>query len=286
MKKQLSLLLLIFLLLFTFTACSSGESDDADVTIDDTVDTSSMTAEELLQTSSEKLEAIDSYEMDLTMDMIMSAAGQDMTMHMVSDMTIFNAPVKMKMIMTTEMEIAGQTTSTPMEFYIVEEDENYVMHMSSGDTWIKQSISKDEFEQYDNTENMLLYMDSGVDMEITGTETINGEEAIIIEGTIDLSKMDEILAATGALDSLGTGSDIDTSGLDLGVMPITVWISAETAYPLGYQMDMSELMTGIMAALYSSEEMAGLELDFSVEEYLIDCTLANINNATDFDIPE
>ena len=239
-----------------------------------------------IATALEKINAVKSLEATMVMEMDMSLMGQSMETETAMNMVCFNDPMKLKADMTMDM---GELGSFTMNMYAAMDGDNYTVYMNDGSAWTSETVDMSYLQQYDAQESMNLYLESGDDYTLEGTEEINGSTANKFTGVIRGDALEEVLASSGATSSLESSvGDLDLSELysDLGDMPITVWVDQESGYPVRYAMDMTELMQGIME---KSMAAAGGEGDISgtltVDKVSLIMDCFNFDNATDFEIP-
>ena len=239
-----------------------------------------------IATALEKINAVKSLEATMVMEMDMSLMGQSMETETAMNMVCFNDPMKLKADMTMDM---GELGSFTMNMYAAMDGDNYTVYMNDGSAWTSETVDMSYLQQYDAQESMNLYLESGDDYTLEGTEEINGSTANKFTGVIRGDALEEVLAASGATSSLESSvGDLDLSELysDLGDLPITVWVDQESSYPVRYAMDMTELMQGIME---TSMAAAGGEGDISgtltVDKVSLIMDCFNFDNATDFEIP-
>ena len=274
--KRAAALSLGALLALSVTACGGGtaETDDPQARI---------------QAAMEKLNAAESMEATMTMEMDMTVMGQTMESDTIMEMVCFTDPMKLKADMTMDM---GDLGSITMTMYAQEEDGQYTSYLYDGSSWISSVMDLGDLEQYDAQQSMDLYIQSGADYAHQGTEEINGVTADKYTGVIRGDALEEVLAASGAGDSMSaTLGETDLSQLysDLGDLSITVWVDSESGYPVRCFMDMTALMDGMMdaaLAIAAEEASDGTNLDVGVAKlaFTIDCSA--YNSAADFDIPE
>ncbi|MGN8898094.1 DUF6612 family protein [Flavonifractor sp. HCP28S3_F3] len=239
-----------------------------------------------IATALEKINAVKSLEATMVMEMDMSLMGQSMETETAMNMVCFNDPMKLKADMTMDM---GELGSFTMNMYAAMDGDNYTVYMNDGSAWSSETVDMSYLQQYDAQESMNLYLESGDDYTLEGTEEINGSTANKFTGVIRGDALEEVLAASGATSSLESSvGNLDLSELysDLGDMPITVWVDQESGYPVRYAMDMTELMQGIMeksmAAAGGEEDISGM-ITMDKMSLVMDCF--NFDNATDFEIP-
>lgn len=229
-------------------------------------------------------------QMVMYMDMTMEADGQSESVESVTtmDMTCFADPVKLKMEMSMDMGAEG---STEMSIYAdVADDGTYMMYMYDGTAWQAMEVGEMDLESYDARKSMISNIDNGSEYVLEGTEQLNGANAYKYSSTMTGDDMKKALLSSGALNSvssLGISSGDMMSMLDgLGEIVTYVWIDEETLCPVQYEMDMTEVMDALMAAVIESmgEEAEGISIRIPRLEMTMTCS--NYNNATDFEIPE
>lgn len=268
--KRAAALALGAALVLSMTACGNGTANKEDAT-------------EKIRAATEKVNAAESMEATMVMEMDMSAMGQSVQTDTTMEMVCFNDPMKMKADMTMDMGALG---SVSMSIFAQADGDTYHMYLYDGNTWTSQTAAVNMLEQYDAQQSVNLYLDSGAEYISVGTEEINGVTTDKYTGVIRGEAMEEVLKASGATTNLESslGGMVDVSNLysDLGDMPITVWIDQESGYPVRYYMDMTKVMQSMMSKALSGIE-GGDTLTVDKVEVIMDCT--NYNNAADFEIP-
>ena len=268
--KRAAALALGAALTLSMTACGNGTANKEDAT-------------EKIRAATEKVNAAESMEATMVMEMDMSAMGQSVQTDTTMDMVCFNDPMNMKADMTMDMGALG---SVSMSIFAQADGDTYNMYLYDGNTWTSQTAAVNALEQYDAQQSVNLYLDSGAEYISVGTEEINGVTTDKYTGVIRGDAMEEVLKASGATTNLESslGGMVDVSELysGLGDMPITVWIDPESGYPVRYFMDMTDVMQSMMSKAMSGIE-GGDTLTIDKVEVTMDCS--NYNNATDFEIP-
>ena len=268
--KRIAALALGAALTLSMTACGGGTANKEDST-------------EKVRAATEKVNAVESMEATMVMEMDMSAMGQSVQTDTTMDMVCFNDPMKMKADMTMDMGALG---SVSMSIFAQENGDTLDMYLYDGTNWTYQATDISAAKQYDAQQSVNLYLDSGAEYISVGTEEINGMTTDKYTGVIRGKAMEEVLKASGATtnleSSLGGMADVSDLYSDLGDMPITVWIDQESGYPVRYYMDMTKVMQSMMSKALSGIE-GGDTLTIDKVEVTMDCS--NYNNATDFEIP-
>lgn len=237
---------------------------------------------EKIQAALEKINAIQSMDATMFMEMDMSAMGQSIETDTTMNMSCFNDPIKLKADMTVSM---GELGAVSMSVYAQQDGEQCSTYLYDGTSWTVQTMEIDDLQQYDAQQSMDLYLESGVDYAYEGTEEINGMTTDKYSGVIRGDAMEEVMKASGATSNLESslGSSVDLSDLysDMEDMPITVWIDQETGYPVRYYMDMTDVMQAMMTKMFSS--MGAGSITIGKMQITMDCF--NFDNVADFEIP-
>lgn len=270
--KRIAVLALGAALTLSMTACGGTENKD--------------NSSGDIGTAMEKLNAVSSLDATMVMEMNMSVMEQVMETKTTMNMSCFNDPMKLKADMTMDM---GDLGSVDMSIYAAMDGDTYNMYLYDGTNWTTQAVDVSYLQQYDAKESMNLYLESGDDYTLAGTEEINGSTTNKFTGVIRGEALEEVLAASGATSNLEASvGDLDLASLysDLGDLEITVWVDQESGYPVRYAMDMTQMMQGMMdkilAASAEGEDTSGM-LTVDKVNMVMDCF--NFNSAADFEIP-
>ena len=265
--KRAAALALGALLAMSMTACGNGANKEESA--------------DQIKAAMEKINAVESMDATMYMEMDMSVMGQSIETDTKMDMSCFNDPVKVKADMTMSM---GSLGSVSMSIYADATDGDYTIYMFDGSGWTTQAADASQLEQYDAQQSMDLYLSSGAEYAHAGTEDINGSTADKYTGIIRGDALAEVMKASGATSSMETtmGMDLEELYSDLGDMPITVWIDQATGYPVRYYMDMTGVMQSMMKKALAGVE-GGDSLTIDKVEITMDCS--NFNNVADFEIP-
>lgn len=242
-----------------------------------------------LAAAQEKMKSVTSMDAQMVMEMDMEGMGQSLETSTTMDMVYFSDPLKMKVELSMDMGAAGKQSST---IYADEQDGSYTAYIGGNGSWVSQSVSAEDLEQYNAKDSMDLYLTSGSDFKESGTEQVGGADAVRYDGVIKGEALREVMETSGALNSLGQlsqlGMDeaqIDGMLNDLGNMSVSVWLDKKDGYPVKYEMDMTETMNSLMGKMVEAlgDQMEGFEMSFPKMIITINCS--NFNNATAFDIP-
>ena len=282
--KKISAVVLSGLMIFSVAACGKD-------TVDKAADAAGQVVEEVQENkvaaASIKMNEAENMKGVMNMDMKMSADGETMDIASVSDMVIFNNPMKMKMDMTSKY----MDEEMKVQYYIQMNDKgDFDMYYGSDETgWIKsESTIKNVEALKGNTDYYLKYAEN---FESAGEEEVNGEMAEKFTGVIKAEDMNEVLDSTN-IDTIipvdESSIDIKEIFKDMDGIPMSIWISNESGYPVKYDMDMTQMMQVIMDSIVA--QLAGEEGAEEIPEIKIDnismtMTFSDFNNAEDFEIP-
>lgn len=281
MKKSFLLIALLISAL-VLAGCSSAAPAIKDLT-------AGKTAQEIVEETFDKLYDLNNYEMDLTTNVKMITDGETMDMSMSGQAVVFQNPMKMKMLLNAA--IPGVEEEMQLEQYMIQEEQVITMYQNINDQWFKTVIDDPamaEMMQMDPKENLKLFMDNLVSVEITGQEKVGEKDTVKIDLIASADIFDDVLQDVAG-ESLGLGSDLITSEFfsKIGDMKYTVWIDKATLDTVKCYMDLTENMKNLGAALgedsSTPEELTGI---FENMEISLEYTIYNQNKAADFSIPE
>ncbi len=171
------------------------------------------------------------FDMDMTMDLRMAMGGEtiEITMSVDGEGAIDEPGQKMYMHMDMFMEVPGEEDmQVSMEMYLVEDWVYMKMEMpGEPPTWMKSPMEAGDWEELDITSqqvNMLL----DVEVELLGTETVDGTECYVLEVTPDLEKLWALMQSAGAEQGLPPELDVEELITDLSLRQ---WVAKDTYFP-------------------------------------------------------
>ncbi len=265
--KRMAALGLGALLTVSMAACGGGKES----------------TEDKIKAALEKVNAVESMDATMVMEMDMSVMDQSIETDTSMEMSCFTDPMKMKADMTMSMGPLGEVS---MSIYAAADDESCTVYLFDGSNWTSESTDISALEQYDAQQSIDLYLSSGTSYTHAGSEQINGVTADKYTGVIRGDAMEEVMEASGAMegleDSMGELMDVSELYSDLGDLPITVWIDQATGYPVRYHMDMTAVMQNMMKKALADIEDGDL-MTIDKVEISMDC--GNFNSVADFEIP-
>lgn len=279
-RKKYTAMLLALCAALNLTACggSGGNGGSGD---------SGGSGKDPLAAAMENMSKVESMDAKMVMEMDMTAGDQTLETVTTIDTSLFTEPMRLKVDMTMDMSGYGDAS---MEIYAEEaEDGTLVMYQYDGMDWSTQNVTTDDLVQYDVSGSMDAYIASASDFKQEGTEQVGGVSAYKYTGVITGDSMQDVMMSSGALDSLGTQMNMDEAQMEellSGDIAVTLWIDEENLYPVQYDMDMTEVMDGLMGKILEAagDDAAGLTM--SIPKMTISMTCGNFNSATDFTIPE
>ena len=250
--------------------------------------------------ANEKLQQVKSMHLDmemtmgLTVNFSMGEMNQTVPMdiHMLYVMDIITDPYVAKM----DLSLSGMGHEEQKgTIYATRDGENTILYTSDdeGVTW-KKSTNPQE-DQLPQSPDATLNMFSGAaaNIQLIGTEEVNGKTASVYAGTIDGKFLQEILDSTAAAGELteAMGADMSAEALaDLSDIQVTVKIDQESGLPVQYTIDMADAMKDLMhAALVASmggELPEGIEMELDMSAMVIDMVLSNFDAVEPIEIPE
>lgn len=284
MKKRILALTLVLACTLVLSACASGPTDL----------TKGKTAQQIVQESFDKWYQLKNYDMDTTTKMKLSMGQDVMDMSMSGKITLFQKPIKMKMLM--DIAIPGMNEKMTLEQYMVEENQKVIIYQHIQGQWQKMVVDDPammNMMNMDPRDNLKLFMDNLTKAEILGEELIGDKNTLKID-LIASSKIFEQIFNESAGKSLGINNDIFTSDLltKIGDMKYIIWVDKATLETVKCQMDLTENMKNLGNALVDDGSLRDipnvdeLKAVFSNMEISMEYTVLNQNTAQDFTIPE
>lgn len=286
MKNRLFAMLLAFVMVLGLAACGGGDGGDKDPGAGGNEGGSAPEAQaDPLEEAQKVMAAATSMDATMVMEMDMTAAGQTMETTTTMAMSMFTDPMKMQVEVEMDM---GELGSQAMSIYAdTDESGAMTMYLYDGSTWYAQAGTAADMEGYDLSGTLEGYMASTSNFAQSGEETVDGVEAYKYTGTVEGAELREVLESSNALDSLSslglTAEETEALMNGLDAITVSMWISKADYCPVRYEMD----MTGTMQSLFTklAENVEGGE-SLTYDKMLITMTISNLNNATDFSVPE
>lgn len=235
--RKLAAALLCLALLFALAACGSFE--------------------QRMVKAAAKMEKLESYHMDLDMDLSLaiSLMGQstDMDMFFRTASDVRKEPLQMRSSVTTEM--FGESAEVLTYVFAGEKEGSYDAWVSidGGESWGSRTLDADELKQEINLDGGLSWAadflrESAKTFTEAGKEEINGSQATRYDGVIEGEAVKQAVEASGVLDSMGEALPVDLSGVfDSfgGTIPVSLWVDDGSGMLVRYDMDMTEAFASV-----------------------------------------
>jgi hypothetical protein len=198
--------------------------------------------EQILADSTLLINQVDSYKMNMEMDMFMDIEGggeqgsidMDMTMEGAVDQKSLDLYMLVDIYMA--MDMGGSQESLDdiaMDMYL--KDEYIYMKMSIpelGEEWIKMPATEENMSDWNMNmvEQQMLPLESPLELTFLKYEKIKGSECYVIELAPDMAKVMEWLGEQELADLGFSWGDIDAISEIFDKLTYTCWIDKETKY--------------------------------------------------------
>lgn len=278
MFKKTKLLYLLLIISFLVTACGTKDL------------TKDKSAKEIIEGSYIKLAEIENYDMNLEMQMKIQVPNEGtMDMSMTGKATIFQKPMKMKMVMETQNPESDEPLI--IEQYMESTENGMNIYQNVEEQWFKMVIDDPalaEMMNMDPTKNMDLFIENLKEANIIAEEKLGEKETVKIEMIASSEIYDEIMQQMPGMNlnpaDMPFGPEILAK---MGDMKYVVWIDKTTLDMVKTSMDLTENIQNIGKALVEDgqfpkemgEMFAGMEMSATYE-------MLNINSAEQIVIPE
>lgn len=276
MKKKITAILMLFVMLFTISGCKSNEDIGSILqkALENSQNASSVT-------STNKI----------TLGMSMGEESIDFTSSM--DITLLGDKAKIDTTIDfgdNEYGLGPQTTQT----YMANDGDKYYNYMNVGDTWYKEELDMSEFEKSMKGYDSEAYLDAIIQNEdnfsFTKVEE-DGKKLYKLEGILTGDSLNTMLSSANVLtdlESLGIDSSLFSN---LGDLNIVVYLDRETKNFYKLQLDMTEMMQQLMQktmdSIASESGEAADDTDtINISKCTLDTVYTGFNNAEEFDIPK
>ena len=221
--------LVAILLLSTLTIACGGEEEEATPTPTPTVE---VTAEEIRDRTIAAYDELETYEldMDMVMEMRISAMGQSARVTMTMDCEGAADEVNRQMRLDMEMDMA-MTGEAPQhmrtEMYIVD-DYVYMNIVAPGEPpgWVKFALPEGYWEEMDILQQQVNIL-VDVEADLVGTEIVDGTECYVLDVEPNLEELWAMLELGGAVEGLPPGLDFEQLITDFS---LTQWVAKDTFF--------------------------------------------------------
>lgn len=264
------------------------------------------TAEDFIKISDENMAKVTSMDMAVSGEMIATIDGKQSTTLIDMTGSVSTDPVKVKMVMSVDVDGEKQTVET----YAVQEEEEVMSYVTDGKTWVNTSTPASGYSvdtpAITPEQSLDLYKDNIDSFDIVGTDQMGGLNITILEGVL---KGESIAQVLGLVDISGVSAQAGVSSEDAEAaaemidtmteafadaeIPMTIYVQDRMLYPVKYTMDLTQvtdaMVKAIAKAAADSEDEKVLEAAAAlvgVDKYVITMTIKNFNNATEVVVPE
>ena len=172
--------------------------------------------------------------------------------------------------------------------YGIGRDGGYDIYSSadSGESWTKGSAENDSANssKADGKSIFLLLSESAASFKEYGKEKVNSSDALRYNGRITSDELKQALELANAKQALEESLDVkldDDVFADLGDVPVSIWIDVESGMIVRIEMDMSDVMQGLVPVLVDKAmEKAdiGIGVDTKVHEVTVSITLSEFDS--------
>lgn len=233
-----------------------------------------MTAEEIMDAAATITETgFNTYRFTMDMSMVMTMLGETITMTMDASGSVDEPNEKMYMEMLLDMGELGTGTS---EVYVLNDWMYMSMQMMGMDMgWIKTPLTEELWDSQDMSGQQLELLDTFVDVQLLGTETVSGVECYKLRVVPDLDDLwDWAQMQEGMEDS---GMELDPEEV-IDDFSIVVWVSKGTYHIVKTDIDMT------MSLMGSTTTMSMTMTLFNIDQPVYISLPAEAADAIEFDL--
>lgn len=232
-----------------------------------------------------KLESLHA-DVDMQVGMGISVLGQDVNADaaITGGVDIQRSPERLYADLTAEVEGFEQD----LLLYGIGRDGGYDIYSSadSGESWTKGSVENDSANsrKADGKSIFLLLSESAASFKEYGKEKVNSSDALRYNGRITSDELKQALELANAKQALEESLDVkldDDVFANLGDVPVSIWIDVESGMIVRIEMDMSDVMQGLVPVLVDKAmEKAdiGIGVDTKVHEVTVSITLSEFDS--------
>ena len=232
-----------------------------------------------------KLESLHA-DVDMQVGMGISVLGQDVNADaaIMGGVDIQRSPERLYADLAAEVEGFEQD----LLIYGIGRDGGYDIYSSadSGESWTKGSAENDSANssKADGKSIFLLLSESAASFKEYGKEKVNSSDALRYNGKITSDELKQALELANAKQALEESLDVkldDDVFADLGDVPVSIWIDVESGMIVRIEMDMSDVMQGLVPVLVDKAmEKAdiGIGVDTKVHEVTVSITLSEFDS--------
>lgn len=232
-----------------------------------------------------KLESLHA-DVDMQVGMGISVFGQDVNADaaITGGVDIQRSPERLYADLAAEVEGFEQN----LLLYGIGRDGGYDIYSStdSGESWTKGSAENNSANssKADGKSIFLLLSESAASFKEYGKEKVNSSDALRYNGRITSDELKQALELANAKQAIEESLDVkldDDVFADLGDVPVSIWIDVESGMIVRIEMDMSDVMQGLVPVLVDKAmEKAdiGIGVDTKVHEVTVSITLSEFDS--------
>ncbi len=273
--KKIMEVIVVVCMIFSATACSKQEMSN--------ITPENATPEEVIKVAAQKMEQVNSFESETVLDEQMSMNGESDGSKMIVNTVSFRNPMKTKIEMITENREEIQTT----EMYIDKVEDSAKLYSNAGGRWYQRTLTEEELQGFLSEGDVTQYLGAVTKLENVATEQVNGKNTTKYSGMIvgeDIKKIGDGEMLEGAI----AYTDMTEQELyeQIGDVPVFIYID-EQGYPIKFEIDLKNMMQTVWD-ISRQDILSEYEIfnDMTIDTMTMTLTYQNINNATDFEIPE
>ena len=268
--KNVTEIALVVCMIFSSTACSKQEMSNA-------------TPEEVIKAAVQKMEQVDSFESETVIDEQISMGEESDSSKMIVNTVSFQNPIKIK----TEMIMENRQEIQKTEMYIDKTEDSAKLYSNTEGRWYQRTLTEQELQGFLSEGDVTQYLGAVTKLENVATEQVNGKNTTKYSGMIvgeDIKKIGDGEMLEGAI----INTDMTEQQLyeQIGDVPVFIYID-EQGYPVKFEIDLKNMMQTVCdisrQSISSEYEIFN---NMTIDTMTMTLTYQNINNATDFEIPQ
>lgn len=241
------------------------------------VSAASLTAKQYLTKMEKASQKAKSYEVTQTVSLKASQAGQSMTSKTTAKQTVFQKPLKSKLVTTSKVTAEGVDQESKVVAYIKEDEQGNIFEYISTDGSEYEEVDLTDMYSSASELDTSLYSDLKIAKK---SVKVNKIDTVQISAKIKGADMGKALTDLGV-----TGDEIADLGVDfktLDPIKVTLWIDKKTYLPVKATTDMVAFYNDFFKSMYEALE-AEMDVSYSVAKTTL--TYKNFNKATEFKFP-
>lgn len=285
--KRLILLLVMFAMaLCVFVGCDDGEPNKSNISVDSSankdtsIDVSVLPTDEVTNAVVNLIDNIDSVHIEEDMIIDVTANGINMSVTGKANADISESQGMGHYYAT----VSTNGMSVEAEMYTENFGDSSNVYIGNNGNWVQFNVKNVDMIEYTgeyvDVEHVKLFLNSLIDIERSST-TINGKSAILLEGEVDFSKLDEVVKALGFGDMLATGNisaeQIEQMYEGIASPKMFVYLDNATGLPLQIDVDVVDFYKSFFS---NANRLIGGSMNMDVNHANISIKFSNYNGAS------